>query len=104
MYRKPPSAQDLQALNFLGISDDDYGEDSWKRDVEVFPDNWRVIEFMDAIGGGAWNMGPGGPTGLKPESFREGRFTLAITRAEWPELLADLRVFESAALDEIHKD
>jgi hypothetical protein len=88
-------------MSFLGLTPEDYAAENT---VKAWPETWRAVQFLDALGNGAWNMGPGGATGLRPETFREGRLALRITRDEWPRLLADVRVIEAAALDEIHKE
>jgi hypothetical protein len=87
-------------MRFFGLSLADYRED----DVLVWPENWRAVQFFIALGRGAWNMGQRGPTGLRPESFREARFTLGVKAAQWPALHADLRVIEQAYLDKIYED
>lgn len=68
---------------------------------EVWPDNWRVVEVFDFLGT-QWNVGPGGPVGLRYESFREARLRFGIPAGEWRELVDDLRVMEDAALEEMH--
>lgn len=89
-------------MKFFGLTPADYPE--WNTDVDVWPDNWRAVTFFQTLGAGAWNMGPRGPVGLRPEAFREARLALRITAAEWPQVLADLHVIEDGALAEIHKD
>jgi Phage related hypothetical protein (DUF1799) len=88
-------------MSFLGLTPQDYDAENT---VEVWPDNWRAVLFAIELGNGSWNMGPGGPVGFRPETFREARMALRVTAAEWPALLSDVRVIENAALDEIHKD
>jgi hypothetical protein len=101
LYKKPPSKKDRAMMKFLGLTPDDYAEQNC---VEVWPDNWPAVMFFQALGNGAWNMGAGGPIGLRPEAFREIRLAQRIRAADWPALLADIRVLEDGALDEIHKD
>lgn len=67
--------------------------------VDVWPDNWRSVEFFSALGNGCWSIGPAGAVGLKPESFREVRLALRITGREWPDIYSDVRVMERTALD-----
>lgn len=71
--------------------------------VDVWPDCWRSVEFFGALGNGCWSIGPAGPVGLKPESFREVRLALRITAREWPDVYADVQVMERAALDVLKK-
>lgn len=88
-------------MEFLGLTTEDYVDENT---VMVWPDNWPAVMFFDALGEGSWNMGPNGPTGLRNESFREVRLLRGIRAANWPDLLADIRVMEAAALEEIYKD
>jgi hypothetical protein len=88
-------------MTFLGLTPEDYPEYA---PVEVWPDNWPVIEALKALGDGSWNMGPNGPVGFRREAFREIRLGLRIPLAEWPELFELLCIAESEALDEIYKD
>jgi len=88
-------------MSFLGLTSEDYADENT---VLVYPGNWRAVEFVVALGNGAWNMGPNGPVGFRPEAFREARLALRVTAAEWPELLSSVQAIEGGALDEIHKE
>lgn len=89
-------------MEFFGLTPEDYPE--YKTSVDVWPENWRAVVFFESLGLGSWNMGPGGPIGLKPESFKEIRLALEVADDEWPELFKQIRIMEQAALDEIHKE
>lgn len=88
-------------MEFLGLTLADFEA---QNTVHVWPDNWRAVLFLKALGMGAWNMGPGGPVGIRPESFSEVRRAMRITDEEWPEIFAAVQAMEPAALDEMHKD
>lgn len=88
-------------MRMWGLTMRDYEQENI---VEVFPDCWKAVRFFIALGNGSWNMGPNGPVGLRPESFREVRLLQGVKAAEWPALHEDIRVMERAALDEIHKE
>ncbi len=88
-------------MKFFGLTTEDYHKEN---SVEVCPDNWLAVRFMDALGFGNWNMGMGGPTGIRYESFREVRAALGVKKSQWPELFDQIRIMESAALQELHKE
>lgn len=88
-------------MKFFGLTMADYAAENT---VEVYPENWSAVLFFKALGHGNWNMGAGGPTGLRFEAFREARLVLGTTLAEWREMFPKIKVMEEAALDEIYKD
>lgn len=89
-------------MTFLGLTEADYITEN--PELLVWPDNWRAVLCFEALGHGNWNMGPNGPTGLRYEAFRELRLVMGIRASEWPELFSCLRIMETAALDEMHKE
>jgi len=46
----------------------------------------------------------GGPIGIRPEAYREIRLALGIKNSDWREMYSDIRVMESAALEEMRKE
>jgi hypothetical protein len=78
-------------------------EEASEPPTEVWPDNLPAVNFFIALGGGSWNMGPNGPTGLRPEAFREVRLARRIRAGDWPDIFQDLRVLEDAALETMRK-
>lgn len=88
-------------MKMWGLTMEDYHRDNT---VEVCEENWLAVQFMQALGFGSWNMGMGGPTGLRYETFREVRLALGIKMSQWPQLFEDIRIMERAALQELHKD
>jgi hypothetical protein len=92
MYSPP---RDLAKLAAWGLTLDDFKDED---NVEVWPENWPTVRFFDAIPPGAWNVGPGGPIGIRPEALREVRLSLGITRPKWQLMYDDVQVMESEAL------
>jgi hypothetical protein len=89
-------------MEFFGLTTEDYPE--FRRNADVWPENWSAVTFFDALGFGSWNMGMNGPTGLRYETFREVRLARGISDQEWPEIFEQLRILEAAALEEMMKD
>lgn len=80
-----------------GFTIEDYEED-----VDVWPDNWLVVQFFGSLGHGAWQQGMSGPSGLRYESLPFQFKMRGIKKRDWPAIYDDLMVLESAALKEIH--
>jgi hypothetical protein len=92
LYSAPPQ-KDAQAAwgipaKYIGVSEA----------IEVWPDNWPAVTFFNALSGGAWNVGPGGPLGIRPEAYREIRLGLGVTGQQWRDLFPDVMVMEEEAL------
>jgi len=51
--------------------------------------------------GTQWQVGSGGPVGLDYGVLREVMRLTGVARSDWPQVFADVRVMESAALDEM---
>lgn len=67
-------------------------------DIEVLPDNLdSVALFTDVMT--QWRMGPAGPIGLDYAALESVMRIRRIPRGEREQLLEDVRVMESAALD-----
>ncbi len=92
LYTALPSAS---ACAEWGLVPADFESD---RRIELWPENERAFTFFASIGGGAWNIGPGGPVGIRPEAFREIRLALGVTGLEWREMFIDVMAMESEAL------
>jgi|GEM_PF-4795742 len=83
-----------------GLSPSDYPQPA----TLVWPDNWKAVSFFADLGSGAWNMGPGGAAGIRPEAFREIRLAHRIGRDEWPAIHQAVLLMQEAALVEIHRE
>jgi len=92
MYSPP---RDLAKLATWGLKPEDFADED---NVEVWPENWATVKFFDAIPPGAWNVGPGGPIGVRPEAVREVRLALGIQRSQWQAMYDDLQAMESEAV------
>lgn len=68
----------------------------------VWPDNWLSVSVFDAMGT-QWNVGPGGPVGLRYEALREVRSHFRVTAARWPAVFDDLRLMEAVALEQMQQ-
>jgi hypothetical protein len=88
-------------MAFWGLSPKDYEQ---QNTVRLWPDCWPAVRFFSALGSGAWNLGPNGAAGIRPEAYREVRLALGITTEQWRCIFPDLRPLEEGALEEIHKD
>lgn len=82
-------------MAWLGLTPEDFAADDL---VEVWPENWAAVRFFDAIPPGAWNVGQGGPLGIRPEALRELRVSLGINGSQWRAMYDDVRLMENEAL------
>lgn len=94
MYASGPSEDQAKELEAAGFSLDDVVAE----DVEIWPDNVRAYELFNALAT-QWRAGMGGPTGLDYSAVEVTMRLCGLPPAEWPELFADLRVMERAALE-----
>jgi Phage related hypothetical protein (DUF1799) len=93
LYTAPPAPDNLAVW---GLKPEDF--DTPNDVLEIWPENWLAVDFFSAVGGGAWNVGPGGPLGIRPEAFREIRLALGITPSQWRTIWPDVVVMEAEAL------
>lgn len=81
----------------LGLSEDDYEPDP----VYILPDNWLSVTVFNSLST-QWRVGYSGPTGLD-YAVLDGMFKLAgVKNKDRPQVFADIRVMESAALTVMH--
>lgn len=82
----------------MGFTREDYSEE-----VEVLPENWAAFQLFRTMGG-QWRVSFNGAYALDytPLFMRMDR--LGLSDEEWEQMFADIRVMESAALDEMRKD
>lgn len=96
MYERLPTLQEMEAA---GFAPEDYETDP----VEVYPENWPALDVFISMGT-QWRVGMSGATGLEYlVLFRllDRRFRDA---EEWQNAFDDIRVMESAALDQMRKE
>ena len=66
-------------------------------DIEVWPDNWLPVQafiWLDT----QWNVGYGGPIGLRYEVFPEARRRFAISDEAWPDVADCVQIMENKAI------
>lgn len=68
----------------------------------MWPENWPAVEVFSRLTG-SWRVGPAGAYGLDLALAFQLFPLLGIKKKDWLSLVDDLRVMESAALDEINK-
>lgn len=78
-------------------------EADWVRpEVLLWPDNWPAISLFTQLTT-QWRIGFNGPTGLDYNVVFHELDRKGLAGEEYDELMAQIRVIESTALDEIHK-
>jgi hypothetical protein len=97
----------LAEMAAFGLTPDDYSPEERQKlladdTVGVWPDNWLSVCVFDAMGT-QWNVGMGGPIGLRYESLREVRLRYAIPASEWRHVFDDLQLMEAHALEQMHR-
>lgn len=96
LYRPAPAAQELAAF---GLQAADIAEPP----VEVYPCTLAALDLMAALGT-QWRVGQGGVTGLDYAAAESALRLQRTPRSQWPQLFADLRVMERAALQEMRRE
>lgn len=71
--------------------------------VLIWPENWPAFEAFSALRT-QWRVAHCGRTGLDYGSIPITLRLIGTPRSEWREIFAALRIMESAALEEMHKD
>lgn len=84
----------MKELEAAGFGADDVVAET----VEIWPDNLQAYEVFASLGT-QWRIGMAGPTGMDYAAIPVTLRLMAVPRAEWPQLFADLRVMEGAALE-----
>jgi hypothetical protein len=77
---------------------------SGDRVVEVWPDNWLVVQVFCFDLATQWRIGMAGPTGLDYAVLPFVLRTRKVPRSEWEQAFEDIRTMEQAALKEMHED
>nr|WP_308633623.1 DUF1799 domain-containing protein [Massilia sp. YIM B02443] len=65
--------------------------------VEIWPENLQAYELFCAMDT-QWRIGMAGPTGLDYAALPMALRMIGAARSDWQQLMADIRVMESAAL------
>lgn len=77
-----------------GFEPEDYESDP----VEVWPENWPVVQLFDRLGT-QWRVGLSGPTGLDYDTLFALIDRSGYTGAAWWQMFDDICVMERAALE-----
>lgn len=94
MFARPPSKQDLEQMQALGLSPDDYASS----DAEVWPENVRAFQLFADLQT-QWRVGMGGATGLDYNTLFHKMDRMGLEPDEYELLEDDVRTMEFAALD-----
>lgn len=89
MYEAEPSDAELAVA---GLSREEVATS-----CEVWPENWPVYSLF-CVMDTQWRIGMAGPTGLDYAALPVAIRMVGASRAEWTQLMADVRVMEGAAL------
>lgn len=65
--------------------------------VEIWPENWGAYGVFCAMET-QWRIGMAGPTGLDYAALPVALRMVDAPRAEWAQLMADVRVMEASAM------
>lgn len=70
--------------------------------IPVWPDVWPALNLFNSLRT-QWRMGFAGASGLDYSAIEPAMRLQGIPPEDWPDLFADLRVMEQAALEIIHQ-
>lgn len=96
LYWKPPTPEELEPY---GLTLDDYPPP----EVELWPENWPPIQLFTRYST-QWRVGMNGPIGLDYTVIFHDLDRRGLTDDEYDDLMASIRVIETVALEELHKD
>lgn len=71
-------------------------------EVDLWPENWPAIRLFTQVAT-QWRMGFNGPTGLDYNVVFHELDRAGLVGDDFDEMMAQIRVIEATALDEIHK-
>jgi hypothetical protein len=72
-------------------------------DVDVWPEHWEVLQLFSRLST-QWRTGVSGPTGLDYPVFFHELTRAGIQGEAFDDALADLRIIEIEALQQLHKE
>lgn len=87
-------------MEFWGLDEADFSATS--QPLALWPETLPPLRVFAALST-QWRVGFGGATGLDYGVLPTTLRLLGVPRAEWPELFADIRTMERAALDVMHQ-
>lgn len=77
--------------------------DDVERTVEVWPDNWPIVQLFARLGT-QWRIGFGGPTGLDYAAVLALMRAMRLKRDDFEDFFAGVQTMERAALDQMAAD
>jgi len=95
MYEAGPTDDELA---IAGLTRDEVATS-----VEIWPDNYQAYLLFCTMDT-QWRIGMSGPTGLDYAALPMALRMIAAPRTDWQQLMADVRVMESAALQAMRKE
>lgn len=75
----------------------DLGHYYANKDVEVWPENWRVVSLFVKLGT-QWQIGMNGPIGLRYEAVYGLLDRMTESKQEWEEMFDDICYLERESL------
>ena len=85
------------ALAAMGLTPDTRLGDA---DIDLYADTAASVEVFTSLTT-QWNIGMSGATGLRYEAVPLVLRMVGVPRGDWPQVFADLRIMEQAALEVI---
>lgn len=89
MYETGPTDAELEVAGLTW--------DEVTTSCEIWPENWQAYELFCALDT-QWRIGMAGPTGVDYAALPVALRMVGAARAEWRQLMSDIRIMESAAL------
>lgn len=77
------------------MAPEDFGDDA----VEVWPENWPVVQLFIRVAT-QWRHGFHGPTGLDYTPMLRLMDRMGLDDSEYDQMIDDIRTLEAAALEE----
>lgn len=98
MYQPAPTREEAAAIGLT------WEEVAGGPPIEVWPDNLQSVMVFDALGSQWLYAGMGGiPTGIVYASIEPVLRVADVPPENWKHVFEDIRVLESAALAEMHR-
>jgi len=88
------AAESAAAASALGLTATGYVE---PETLDIWPEHWTAVQAFIRLGT-QWQVGMGGPIGLRYEAIPVVLGMMRVPRGEWPQAFDGLRVMEGEAL------
>lgn len=90
--------KDKAGLAALGFGDEIAESMLAETDIEIWPENWQAVMVFEALST-QWNLGMGGPIGLRYESLPTVLRAYGVSAADRPAVFQQVRLLERSALE-----